>query len=114
MVKPAQSRKLALQLPETSEAPHFHYASFRVRGKIFATLSPEGDLFNVFVDEEDRQRALVLDPVAFTRLEWGGRVVGVQVNLAVAKPAMVKGLLLSAWSRKAPKKLLNAMSPGKT
>jgi len=35
-------RSFALAWPEGTEQPHFHSASFRVRGKIFATLPPRG------------------------------------------------------------------------
>lgn len=47
----AQVRRLALALPEAAEAPHFDYASFRVRKKIFATAPPDGMHLHVFVDE---------------------------------------------------------------
>ena len=40
---PATLRLIALSLPEAEEHPHFDRASFRVRGKIFATLPPVGD-----------------------------------------------------------------------
>src|SRR5438270_321987 len=46
----AEARTHALSLPETTEQPHFDMASFRVRGKIFATVPPEGDRLPVFVD----------------------------------------------------------------
>ena len=105
-MKPAHVHKLASALPEAIEAPHFHFASYRVRGKIFATLAPGGDVRNVFVGEEERQVALALAPSAVEKLEWGGRVVGVQVKLADARPAMVASLLSQAWSGKAPKSLL--------
>lgn len=105
-MKPAQVRKLALGLPEAIEAAHFHYASFRVRGKIFATLAPDGDVLNVFVDEEARQLALVLAPSVLSKLEWGGRIVGLQITLAKAKASLVSGLLTQAWLRKAPKSLV--------
>jgi len=36
-VKLELARRYALSLPEAVEEPHFEYASFRVRGKIFAT-----------------------------------------------------------------------------
>ena len=36
-MKLADVRKFALALPEVAEAPHHHYGSFRVRGKILAT-----------------------------------------------------------------------------
>ena len=39
----AAFRKLALSLPEATEAPHFERASFRVGKKIFATMTADGD-----------------------------------------------------------------------
>jgi hypothetical protein len=104
-VKLAEVRKMALSLPETTEAPHFHYSSFRVRGKIFATVPPEGTHVHVFVGEEQREQALALDPSSIEKLLWGKRVVGLRVALKMARPAMVAGLLSQAWSGKAPKRL---------
>ena len=34
-MKTAQVRRFALSLPAVTEEPHFHYSSFRIRGKIF-------------------------------------------------------------------------------
>jgi hypothetical protein len=100
-----QARRLALALPEASEAPHFKYTSFRVRGKIFATAPPDGEALHVFVGEEARAQALALHPHAVEKLTWGARVVGLRVRLADAGPALVESLLRSAWSGKAPKSL---------
>jgi hypothetical protein len=36
-------RSLALSFPETVEAANMNHPDFRVRGKMFATLGPEGD-----------------------------------------------------------------------
>ena len=51
----AEVRRLALPLPEVSEEPHFDYASFRVKRKIFATVPPGGRYLHVFVDEPERE-----------------------------------------------------------
>ena len=48
------ARRFALSLPETSEEPHFEKSSFRVRGKIFATVPLGGKHLNVHVDAERR------------------------------------------------------------
>ena len=40
-MSPEQFRKRALAFLEASEEPHFEKTSFRVRKKIFATMSPE-------------------------------------------------------------------------
>lgn len=39
---PAQFRTLALAMPDSEEKSHFGQPDFRVRGKIFAGLDPEG------------------------------------------------------------------------
>jgi hypothetical protein len=104
-MKIAQVRRFALSLPEATEEPHFNFASFRVRGRIFATVPPDGEHLHIFVGDDDRERALELDPEFLEKLHWGKRVVGVRATLAKAKPAVVTRLLTQAWSRKAPKAL---------
>jgi hypothetical protein len=98
-------RRLALLLPEASEAPHFHLASFRVRGKVFATLAPDGSFLNVFVDDEHREMMTAVDPTAYESLRWG-KIGYLHVHVAAAKARDVKALLRAAWERKAPKKLV--------
>lgn len=95
-------RRLALSLPETTEEPHFDYASFRVRGKIFVTVPPPGEYIHVFVDDLERERALALAPEWIEKLWWGKKVVGLRVRLAPARPALVEALVRNAWMRKAP------------
>ena len=101
----AAVRKFALSLPEAAELPHFEYASFRVRGKIFATVPPDGLHVHIFVGDEDREPALEMHPEFAQKLLWGGKVVGLRVALGKAEPAVVKSLLERAWRRKAPKAL---------
>ncbi len=104
-MKIAQVRSFALSLPETTEVPHFHYASFRVNGKIFVTVPPEETHIHVFVTDDEREMALTLHPEFTEKLLWGGKVVGVRITLAKAKPNAVKHLVRQAWLRKAPKRL---------
>jgi hypothetical protein len=104
-MKIAQVRRFALSLPEAVEEPHFNFASFRVRGKIFATVPPDEAHVHIFVADEEREVALELDPEFLEKLHWGGKVVGLRVTLASAKSAVVTQLLERAWRRKAPKSL---------
>ena len=101
-------RRLALALPQVSEEPHFHLSSFRVHGKMFATLAPDGSFLNVFVGDEQRELMVAVDPKAYGTLWWGKKVVGLHVHMTAAKSSHVAQLLRSAWERKAPKKLLRA------
>jgi len=98
-------RRLALALPEATEEPHFERTSFRVRGKIFATADPGGSYMNVFVDDEQREIMVRVDPKAYETLTWG-KIAYLHVNLKKAKARDVETLLRSAWERKAPKRLV--------
>jgi hypothetical protein len=101
-------RRFALSLPEVTEEPHFHLSSFRVRGKIFATVPPENTHLHVFVDDDERELMAAAQPKAYETLMWGKRAAGLRVTLAAAKAKDVEDLLRSAWLRKAPKKLAAA------
>lgn len=96
-------RTFALSLPEATEAPHFHYASFRVRGKIFVTVPPEETRIHVFLPDPEREIALTLYAAFVEKLLWGGKVVGVRVRLNDAEPDAVQQLIRQAWIAKAPK-----------
>jgi hypothetical protein len=108
----ADVRRLALALPEAAEAPHFHFTSFRVRGRIFATMPPEGTHLHLFVPEPVREQALAMDPAFLEALPWGRRIVGLRVHLQPARAAVVRSLLAQAWRAKAPKSLLGAAAAG--
>jgi hypothetical protein len=109
-----QVRMFALALPEATEEPHFDMASFRVRGKIFVTVPPDGTCLHVFVDEEETAACVAEDPVAFETLRWGKRISGVRVHLAAAPPDRVRELIEDAWRRKAPKRLAAEYQSGGT
>jgi hypothetical protein len=80
-------------------------SSFRVRGKIFVTVPPDGTCLHVFVGEEETAACVAEDPAAFETLRWGKRISGVRVRLAAAPPDRVRELIEDAWRRKAPKRL---------
>lgn len=105
IVKLESARKFALSLPETTEEPHFEMKSWRVRGKIFATVSPIGDHLHIFVDEAEVRASVAEDPRTFEQLWWGKKLVGVRVSLPHAGKREVLELLEDAWRRKAPKRL---------
>jgi len=79
--------------------------SFRVRGKIFATVTPDEERLHVFVDEPEIAASVAEDPAAFEPLLWGKAVRGLRVLLSAAPPGRVEELLAEAWRRKAPKRL---------
>lgn len=107
-MKADRVRRCALSLPEAVEVPHFDYASFRVGGKIFATMPPDEAHLHVFVGEEQREAALALHPSFVEKLFWGKKACGLRVALGKANPALVETLVRQAWTQRAPKRLLKA------
>ncbi|HUC04732.1 MAG TPA: MmcQ/YjbR family DNA-binding protein [Acidimicrobiales bacterium] len=105
MASAAQVRRLALALPEASEEPHFELTSFRVRGKIFATMPPEGGRVHVFVAPSDVEGYCAEYPAIVEELLWGAKVRGVRVELRSAPAALLRELLTEAWMGKAPARL---------
>ena len=98
------AREIALALPEATEQDHHGMASFRVRGKIFATV-PDPTHLRVMVDEMETRAAVAENPSACQEFYWGKRLACVVIDLGAASPALVKELLVEAWARKAPIKL---------
>lgn len=99
-------RRIALSLPETTEAPHHDMTSFRVAGKIFATVPPQGDRVHIFVTEEDTKAYCAEFPDVVEELWWGKRLSGCRVTLKNITQTLLRELLTEAWRNRAPKKLL--------
>ena len=96
------ARRLALSLPDATEEDHHGRSSFRVRGRIFATV-PDQEHLNIFIEPMDVDGVVMLDPEVFAPVMWGQEVKGVRVDLPRASSRMVLNLLTAAWGRKAPK-----------
>jgi hypothetical protein len=94
-------RELATSLPDVTEEPHFHFTSFRIDGKIFATMPPSGVLLHVFVPEEERNLAVLTHPDVCEELHWGKRLVGVKIDLKAAGDELVATLIRAAYDDKA-------------
>jgi hypothetical protein len=107
-LKIAQVRRVAMSLPEVEGKPHFDFWSFRVAGKIFATVPPDEEHLHAFVGEEERERWIAADSTAFQPLPWGAKIVGLRVVLSKAKPSAVEEILRTAWRSKAPKRLFHS------
>lgn len=110
------ARRFALSLPETTEEPHFDLSSFRVKGKIFATIPPDGKTLRIPVDPDEGRALVEANPAAFSGVVWGKRIVPewVQVHLPAADRGEVLELLEDAWRAKAPKRVLAAYEAART
>jgi hypothetical protein len=100
-----RARQFALSLPGATEEPHHDMASFRVRGKIFATVPPDGDYLHVFLDEPESAAWVSEHPDGYELLRWGKRVTGLRVRLGHAPDDQVRELLEESWHRRAPNRL---------
>jgi hypothetical protein len=101
-----EARALALSLPEAVELDHHGRPSFRVGGKIFATLWNEGRM-NVMLDEGGILTAVESAPDACEKVWWGKRLAAVGVTLARTDRELLGELLTDAWEQKAPKRLVS-------
>lgn len=107
MIALAQVRDVALALPEAVEQDHHGLPSFRVRGKIFATI-PDGSHLRVMVDEGEIRACVAQSPDAFAEFWWGSKLACLVVELERADTEQVRELLTDAWLRKAPRTLVRA------
>lgn len=99
-----RARELALALPEATEQDHHGRPSFRVNGKIFATLW-DPDHMNVMLDEPGILTAVQAHPDWCALVHWGRRLAAVRVTLAGAGKDELAELLRDGWERRAPARL---------
>ncbi|MFZ4607447.1 MAG: MmcQ/YjbR family DNA-binding protein [Caulobacter sp.] len=106
---PATLRLLALSLPEAEEHPHFDRASFRVRGRIFATLPPVGDdgVHKVVLKLPDlvRESLRQTDGSAIVSLGNWDKGGWTQLDIGRMDGEKLADLVRLAWRQVAPKSL---------
>jgi len=97
---------IALSFPEVKEAPHFEKISYRVKGKIFATIGEKADLICVKLSVSDQDIFCLHDPkIIFPVPNKWGKLGWTYVDLKSISKAMLREILVSAYCAVAPKKL---------
>ena len=102
-------RRLALALPGATEGSYSGPVTFRVRGRIFATLGyPDAAWGIVRLSLPEQEKLIAAKPDVFRRVpdEWH-RTGSTNVKLASVDSATLQTALRLAWQRMAPKKLLD-------
>jgi len=109
----ADFRRIALSLPQSSEAAHMGHPDFRVAGRIFATLGyPRSGWGMVKLTPEQQEFFVRAQPVAFTPVTGGwGRGGATNVKFRTASKCAVREALITAWRNRAPKRLAEQMDP---
>jgi hypothetical protein len=103
---PLQFRRLALDLPEAVELSHMGHPDFRVGGKIFATLAPDGIWGMVKLTPQQQAAFVEEHPLVFEAFKnaWGRRGCTKVILKAATKAALIPALL-AAWHNTAPPRL---------
>jgi len=109
MVSIATVRQMALSFPETDEHPHFERKAFRVKKKIFATLSEKDMTVSLKLNPVDQSVFCAFDKSIIYPVPGGwGRMGFTFVNLKKVKKAMFADALKTAYCTVAPPKLAAA------
>ena len=101
MIGVADVRRLALSLEGSVEQDHHGSPSFRVDGKIFATL-PDDEHVHVMLPEDRIREIVESDPHACEEKWWGKKLAAVRVSLPDAAKDRVAAMLEEAWSERRP------------
>jgi len=106
MVSTETVRKLALALPQTTEAPHFDKRSFRVNKKIFATLWEKEKICVVMFTPLTQSLFLKIDASAVYphASKWGLKGATV-FDLSHVRKEWLQNALVEAYCEKAPNRL---------
>src|SRR5262249_8737939 len=108
----AAFRKLALSLPEASEAPHCARASFRVRKQLCATITTAGDEAMVRVAPRAKLYGLLKaqPDVFFSYGGWTERNGSLGIHLAKLDATLARELVIDSWRHVAPKRALSMLT----
>jgi len=103
----ARFRELALAHPEAIEGAHMGHPDFRAGGKIFATLTADGERGMVKLAPDAQAAYVRRAPRVFTPANgaWG-RQGCTMVLLRAAREPIVQEALDAAWRNTAPQRLV--------
>jgi hypothetical protein len=100
------ARRYAMALPGAEERDHWGKPSFRVRGRIFATLHAKERRAVVKLSRGDQAMRSELRPEAYTPVPSWGHQGWTFVALDAVDGAELRAVLSLAWRGVAPKRLV--------
>ena len=112
MVSATQFRELALGLPGAQEQETWGHPTFRVRDKIFASMSDDGAMATVKATPEEQEALVGGDPETYGVASHVGRFGWTTVRLDRVDADELRELVVEAWRRTAPKRAVAAFDKG--
>ncbi|MFF1407363.1 MmcQ/YjbR family DNA-binding protein [Streptomyces sp. NPDC058294] len=102
-------RRIALSLPETTEKTAWNMPTFRVAGKMFATLPEEETSIAVRCPREEREELVLAEPEKFWVAGHEAQFAWVRARLAALEDEEeLRDILTDSWRQAAPPRLLDA------
>lgn len=103
----ADVRSAALSLPDTTEKLAWGQPTFRVAGKIFASLGEDDTAMGVKCPKEDRAELIATEPEKFfLKVGHDDHYAWLRVRLAALEDAEeLAAILTDAWRQVAPRRL---------
>ncbi len=102
-------RRAALSLPDTTEKVAWNMPTFRVAGKMFATLPEDETSMAVRCPKEERDELVLAEPGKFWIADHEAGFAWVRVRLsALEDEPELRDILADSWRQAAPAGLLDA------
>ena len=101
-------RVMALALPEAEEGRSYGTAAWRVKGKLFARALEDATSIVIKVDLEAREGLVAASPDAFVVTPHYQNYPMMVVKLGAVPRGLLHDLLIEAWRRTAPPKVVAA------
>lgn len=97
-------RKVLLPLPEVVEKFCFDSPAFYVKDKLFTLVKEDGETLALY--HENREPLMEADPETFFITKHYRNYKYVLINMNNIKPDLLEELLVEAWRRRAPKRIV--------
>jgi hypothetical protein len=93
----AELRRIALGLPDAQERETWGHPTFRVRGKIFASMAGDGSSATVKATPEEQAALVAADPATFGVASHVGQHGWVTVRLDGVDADEMRELVVEGW-----------------
>jgi hypothetical protein len=112
MITADELRQVVRSLPEAEERETWGHPTFRVRDRMFAAMSDDGQEASVKATRQEQAALVSAAPETFGIPAYVGRHGWVSIQLATVDPAEVRELIVEAWRQTAPRRLVAAYDSG--